>query len=189
MLLELDLSNPVHRELKRLMLGEHAIGQACAALECLTGVKGRRRRLIEEHLVTAAIVCYSRPFVGSRSAGRISAKWERLTDARLTKLHQYVLMVRDKIVAHSDEDMYHVRIIDKGLEWTFTPVGGGKKFSMVHPYLTPVVMWRTSVRDVAAFGELCDTQRERLRLAASEMRDQLSAQMKRAATEDLMEPW
>jgi hypothetical protein len=50
-------------------------------------------------------------------------------------------------------------------------------------------MWRTSVRDVAAFGELCDTQRERLRLAASEMRDQLSAQMKRAATEDLMEPW
>src|SRR5438552_10717091 len=140
MILELDLQNPRHRELKRLMLASNSIGSAVGALESLHDLEETKRRVMLAYVMTAAIVCYARPFVGSRSAGRIGKQWENFDDAGQRTLHQRVLRLRDKVVAHSDEDMNHVRIIDKNLKWTFTGVDDGKTFSMVHPHYTSVIL-------------------------------------------------
>jgi hypothetical protein len=177
MVLELDLSNPRHCELKRLMLATHAINQAQRALCSLEGLEEEKKLLLFEHLMTAAIVCYARPFVGSRASGRISKKWEKFDDPLLKALHGRILRLRAKVIAHSDNDMTHVRIIDKGLRWTFEPVDGGEKISFVHPHFTCVYLCDDSLDRTGDFLTLCQVQLERIEGTASATREALRAEM------------
>jgi hypothetical protein len=59
--------------------------------------------LLYAPLTSAALVFYARPFTSSRSAGRLQ---DSIVPERHRKLHRFVMLARNKIVAHSDADHF-----------------------------------------------------------------------------------
>lgn len=69
-------------------------------------------------LLTAIVVCYSRPFSRNKPLGPLPKKWHTFDKPEFTKIHETILDLRDKTIAHSDLAIRKVSILPKG-----TPIG------------------------------------------------------------------
>ena len=65
-------------------------------------------------LLTAMVVCYSRPFSKNKPLGPLPKKWHRFDNRRFQEIHKALLKLRNKTVAHSDLEIRKVFIIPKG---------------------------------------------------------------------------
>jgi len=65
-------------------------------------------------LLTAIIVCYSRPFSNNKPFGPLAKKWHAFDNAQLAETHKKILQLRDKTIAHSDLEIRKVFIFPKG---------------------------------------------------------------------------
>jgi len=65
-------------------------------------------------LLNAIIVCYSRPFSKNKPLGPLPKKWHRFDNGRFQEVHETILELRNKTVAHSDLEIRKVFIIPKG---------------------------------------------------------------------------
>jgi hypothetical protein len=63
-------------------------------------------------LLTAIIVSYARPFSESRKRGygELKGKWRKFPNRELQDMHETLLDMRNKVIAHSDSDARKVEI-------------------------------------------------------------------------------
>jgi len=181
MILELDQSDKRHQQLTLLMFASNSVFEAHGALQNVGKLEEEKRIVLFSHLITAAVVCYARPFVTSRKSSRLGKRWEQFEDPKLLEFHRRVLRLRDKTIAHTDGDMNYVRVIDRNLKWTFARVdGGAPPFSFVHSNFTPVILNKDAIGEweVDDFMGLCLLQKARLDLEVAALCDALRPEMK-----------
>jgi hypothetical protein len=65
-------------------------------------------------LVNAIIVCYSRPFSRNKPLGSLPKKWHGFDNSRFQEIHEGLLELRNKTVAHSDLEIRKVSVLPKG---------------------------------------------------------------------------
>jgi hypothetical protein len=65
-------------------------------------------------LLNAIVVCYSRPFSTNRPFGSLPNKWHKFANKKYQALHEKLIDLRDKIIAHSDLEIRKVYIYPKG---------------------------------------------------------------------------
>jgi hypothetical protein len=99
-------SDTPEAKLNRALISHEDIGEAQQYLRMLEQLDSTSDAVMRRALLTAAVVAYSRPFRKSRGGGKAAHylpvdldQW--FTPAQLT-MHQSVLELRDKAVAHSD---------------------------------------------------------------------------------------
>ena len=69
-------------------------------------------------MLTAIIVLYARPFSQNRGYGPLKGKWRKFNDKELQDIHDTLMNMRDKVIAHSDSDVRKVEV-----QLTDTPLG------------------------------------------------------------------
>ena len=72
-------------------------------------------------LVTAIIICYSRPFTDNESFGKLSKEWSAYSSIQFQRCHDAILKARNEVVAHRDKDVHQVRIYPTGVRLKFQP--------------------------------------------------------------------
>lgn len=112
-------------------------------------------------LQAAIVVSYARPFTGNRPLGPLAPEWSVFDDPELQSLHDDLIELRHKTIAHSDAVIRRVLIVPPGVKLGPAPtsVGGGVAVS-------------TSKLPLARFSEierLCLDIGRRVNLAADEM--------------------
>lgn len=65
-------------------------------------------------LLNALIVCYSRPFSPNKPLGSLKKKWHKFNNPDFQEIHEEILELRDKVVAHSDLEVRRVHIYPRG---------------------------------------------------------------------------
>ncbi len=70
-------------------------------------------------LLNALIICYSRPFSDNRPIGALPGRWGKFSERQFQQLHNTILELRNKVIAHSDLDVRKVFIVPDG-----APIGG-----------------------------------------------------------------
>ena len=65
-------------------------------------------------IMHALVVDYARPFVGARGGSRLQGSWARFPTEDMQKAHDRVLLMRNAIVAHSDEQERDVTVYPRG---------------------------------------------------------------------------
>jgi hypothetical protein len=107
---------PLHpiedHELKRLACARADVSGALQTCDLfLTAVKSDSDPLYMA-LFSAIVVSYARPFSGNRPMGSLSPEWQQFKDPRLQQTHDQLLVLRDKVVAHTDSPT--VSVIPRG---------------------------------------------------------------------------
>jgi hypothetical protein len=99
----------------------------------------------------AAIIAYSRPFGKSRGYQQLSARFEQFARDEFTSMHNQIIDLRDKCVAHSDREMNKViRISDEGTT-TLRTQGHYVKSRTLY------------IKDFGLFRDLCQQQLDRVK--------------------------
>ena len=93
----------------------HEATDACQLL--IENVRNKNHPLYRP-LLTAIIICYSRPFTKNKGYGGLKGKWHKFKSKELQDVHETLLDMRKKVIAHSDSDVCKVNI-----EMKDTPFG------------------------------------------------------------------
>lgn len=158
--IELDAANPRHRALKRLILGRRDIEAALAAITyVIQEVKTLQDRMFDP-LNCAAVICYSRPFVGRKKYPALPKKYSEFSEEKLRQLHTDVIVLRNTFFAHRDETENKVLIIPKGTEITWGN-GKGKGIAISHGDYTQGRC--LTLASFPLFKALCEFQSARLK--------------------------
>ena len=95
------------RQFNRAYISMRDMDRCIESLECATSALERDDYKAARALLTAAIVCYGRPFSGnadhSLAIATSSFRLSHLSAAERA-LHQHVLELRNKVIAHSDAE-------------------------------------------------------------------------------------
>jgi hypothetical protein len=157
--IQLDDKNERHRALIRLILARRDWDATTASLRYLIEHSIVRENPLFYALTAAAVVCYARPFLGGRSHARIPGKYEKFPDAMMRSSHQILLLHRNSVVAHANDEKHKITLMPKGmvLEWAGgkgrgTLVGHGEMIQC--PELAP--------RSLVPANELVEFQLSRL---------------------------
>jgi hypothetical protein len=155
---ELHPSLEDRHELARLIVARSDLAMAREACERLIALPSERDPLWRP-LADAAVITYCRPFTGNRPFGALDSTWATFEDPAHQDLHDYLMKLRHKTVAHSDAVVRNVLVLPPG-----TP----------RPYTAPEENWDVSVRTEAllprAFERvrhLCEVLGTRLNIAVN----------------------
>ena len=169
-MIELDLADKRHRALKRLMLARRDIDAARDAINYLiVRVKSEKHPLFDP-LSCAAVIYYAKPFIHCRECPSLPRKYSVFPEEEMHSLHDAVIEHRNKVVAHSDEDVNLVSLIPKGSEVTWA---GGKGKGIVSCHGDSFRFRYLALRVFPFFKKLCDFQLSRLRQHISLEKEEL----------------
>jgi hypothetical protein len=158
--IELDAANPRHRALKRLILGRKDIEAAHAAITyVIQEVKTLQDRMWEP-LNCAAVICYSRPFIGRSKYPALPKKYSEFSEKKFLQMHKDLIVLRNSFVAHRDETENKVLIIPKGTEVSWAN-GKGKGIVTSHGDYTQ--SRSLTLASYPLFKALCEFQLARLK--------------------------
>ena len=105
-----SLSN---RQFNRAYISMRDMDRCIESLECAASALEREDYNSARGLLTAAIVCYGRPFSGNadhpNATANTSFKLSTLTQEQRT-LHNHILELRNKVIAHSDAERNPVKL-------------------------------------------------------------------------------
>lgn len=62
-------------------------------------------------LLNSIVVCYAKPFVGSKALGPLSSHWRKFSARKLQDTHDRLLQLRHDNIAHNDLSTTQVQII------------------------------------------------------------------------------
>jgi hypothetical protein len=101
------------RQFNRAYVSMHDMDRCVESLECAAAALEHQDDKAARGLLTAAIVCYARPFSGNADHPRATAS-PSFRVSRLSKeervLHHHVLELRNKAIAHSDAERNPVKL-------------------------------------------------------------------------------
>lgn len=151
-------------ELARLIVARSDIATARQVSEHLIALPSERD-LLWRPLADATVITYCRLFTGNRPFGPLESCWASFEDEAQQDLHDYLMRLRHKTVAHSDAVVRSVLVLPPG-----TP----------RPYTAPQGNWDVSVRSEALLPrgfdrvlQLCDVLGTRLNVAVDEKLEEL----------------
>lgn len=72
-------------------------------------------------LQDAIVVSYARPFTGNRPLGPLAPEWSVFDDPELQRLHEDLVELRHKTIAHSDAVIRRVLIVPPGVKLGAAP--------------------------------------------------------------------
>lgn len=75
-------------------------------------------------LQDAALVSYARPFTANKPFGTLPARYSKFDSPKLQELHEEILTLRHKTIAHSDADIRQIVVVPAGV--AFGPPDVGK---------------------------------------------------------------
>ncbi len=102
------------KELYKLLVARSDILAAHTTCDYfLANVKDMKHQLYFP-LQSAIIVSYGRPFSDNKPLGPLKNKWGKFQDQQLQKMHNDLLELRNKMIAHSDHEHRKAHIIPKG---------------------------------------------------------------------------
>jgi hypothetical protein len=142
-----DTVEQMKRELYQLSVARADIRAAMEACELMlerSEDHDEPRRLLQ----TAMIICYARPFTDNKPLGRISNEWLRDLAPEQRGLHEDLLYLRKKAVAHTDLAEIKVFIAPPGT----TLPGIHQPFERLG---TAVRHWALPLGDVEKIRQLC----------------------------------
>ena len=90
------------RDLHRLVVARSDITAALNACRLLIAEVKAVGDDLYRPLLDAIVVSYSRPFTANKPLGSLPAKWSKFSDPRHQHVHDQILKMRHKFVAHSD---------------------------------------------------------------------------------------
>jgi hypothetical protein len=118
----------------------------------------------------AAVICYSRPFIGRRQYPAIPSRYSKFSDELFETVHALIVDQRNRFQAHRDEDFNLVRLLPKGAEVSW---GGGSQKGKTATHGEIVSARSLKLEVFPIFARLCDLQIEQLRQRISEEKDRL----------------
>ncbi|MDQ8179185.1 hypothetical protein [Pelagicoccus sp. SDUM812005] len=74
----------------------------------------KKNETLKRHLVSAAVIYYSRPFSSGRNWTKISSTWEKFEKEVYRNLHKSINKWRNTFVAHTDDELHELEFIKKG---------------------------------------------------------------------------
>lgn len=105
----------VHRkkQLHKLIVARADIAAALETGRFFLGMKNAHDELFYP-LVTAMIVCYTRPFTANDPFGPLPSKWSKYDNARYETIHKALMDIRHRAITHSDLSVRKVLIFPPG---------------------------------------------------------------------------
>ena len=100
-------------------------------------------------LQDAIVVSYARPFTGNRPLGSPAPEWSVFGDPKLQSLHDDLIELRHKTIAHSDAAIRRVLIVPPGVKLGATPTSVSERV-----LLDVSGRWRRRLNKQAAAGTL-----------------------------------
>src|SRR3546814_2517582 len=101
------------RQFNRAYISMRDMDRCIESLECAASALESKDYKAARALITAAVVCYARPFSGNidhpRAIAHPSFKLSTLSPEERA-LHKHVLELRNKVIAHSDAERNPVRL-------------------------------------------------------------------------------
>lgn len=158
-MIRLQQNNPRERLLARLILARRDMNDALDYVEFVLQKISSSRDILLEPLSCAAVISYSRPFVGSRRYPALPSRYSSFESQKDLEFHKNVIEFRNNSVAHRDSELNPVFIIPKGAEVSW---GDGKyKASLCSPG-DSIALRTLSLRVFPRFKGICVFQLERL---------------------------
>lgn len=147
------LNEDTCRPIKRLLLAAQDMNDCAAAAELLTRIEPSP---LARALETAIVICYTRPWGRTNTIGALEHEWLPDTPGGMS-LHEDLQRLRNKVYAHSDED-----VESRGIQDVSHLLGGEQ------PVFAPV--WRPLEPGVVTqIIGLAEAQRERFLQGAGEL--------------------
>lgn len=119
-MLPLDITNPEHQGLKRLLLARHDLNESLSVLSYIEENIKSQDDFLYVPLVTAAVIGYSRPFQPSRHYKGLP-KYQDIKKPNLKASHKSILEYRNTFIAHRDQELNEVKIVPSGTTATYGP--------------------------------------------------------------------
>lgn len=102
-----------NRQFNRAYISMQDMERCIESLECASSALDRGDYKAARALITSAIVCYGRPFSGNtdhpKATANTSFKLRALSQEQRT-LHNHILELRNKVIAHSDAERNPVQL-------------------------------------------------------------------------------
>ena len=150
MKMELDLHDPKNRTFGRLVLAQRDFRDAKSFVQYVVTNISYPNNFLFKPLNYAAVISYSRPFTKSEGYRPLPASYSLFARQDFTNLHEQILRMRNKCVAHSDEKLNKVfQIVDQSNASLQSP-----RHAIHSLYL--------SLDAFGLFKELCDHHLDRL---------------------------
>ena len=113
MKLNLDLKDPEHRQLARLIIAEADIKKALETALLIVNRSDSVQDKLFDPLSCATVIWYARPFIGSDEALGLPGKFSTFQAKTHRELHARLILQRNRFTAHMDEAFNEVFLIHK----------------------------------------------------------------------------
>lgn len=115
------------KDLYRLLVARSDFTAALAAVRYIIEHVGGMSHELWVPLQDAAIVSYARPFTANKPFGPLPKRYGTFEDNRLQGLHENVIELRHKTIAHSDADIRRILVVPRGVKIgpVESSIGGG----------------------------------------------------------------
>jgi hypothetical protein len=125
-------------QLYQLIVGMSDIGAAQATADYAAKVVRDIQSPLWFPLLEAVVVSYARPFTANRPFGRLHPRWATFDDPRQQELHDDLIEIRNRAVAHSDAAVRRVVVVPPGAQVSpLTRVAKTSNFAITTDRLPP----------------------------------------------------
>jgi len=117
------LNDIERRDLYRLVVARSDFNEALqSARYGIAHIRDERNPLWAP-LQDAALVSYARPFTSNKPFGKLPSRYEQFDSLDLRQLHQQILELRHKTIAHSDLKIRSVIVVPRGVHYGPDEIG------------------------------------------------------------------
>jgi hypothetical protein len=109
-------------------------------------------------LITAIVICYSRPFTDNESFGKLPKEWSTYSNIQFRRCHDAILTARNEVIAHRDKAVHQIRIYPPGIKLKFQP----KSAPPLQHIGFSVDTYSLASRDLQALGDMFDDLQKRM---------------------------
>lgn len=169
-MLPLDIANPEHQVLKRLILARHDLKESLRVLSYIDENIKFQDDFLYIPLVTAAVVGYSRPFQPTRQYKGLPNKYQDIKKPNFKAIHKSILEYRNTFIAHRDQELNEVKIVPSGTTATYGP-NNEKSARVLHGECVEDSV--LNLKGIRPFIELVTYQLEQLETGIDEARARL----------------
>jgi hypothetical protein len=117
------LTDDKRQDLHRLVVARSDINEALEVARHIINHVSDERDPLWVPLQDAALVAYARPFTSNRPFGNLPSRYEKFGSPQLQDLHQQILELRHKTIAHSDAEIRSVIVVPRGVPFGPESIG------------------------------------------------------------------
>ncbi len=175
----LDVSNPEHQVLKRLILARNDLNEALQVLSYIEKNIQSQDDMLYVPLVTAAVIAYSRPFQQTKQYKGLPKQYLRFDRPNFKSNHESILKYRNSCIAHRDKESNEVKLVPGGSTISYGLNNETSAMVLHGEYVDERVL---SLRGIRPFIALVTHQLEQLETGIDEARARLFPSCEETAT-------